>query len=329
MSKRLKDLRRIDGNRWTDGKLIYRIFEVQKELTPGRLLAIDKNGRIVSAGTVNLGAVGTANQIIITTDASGGVLTLSTPQDIDTNADVVFDSATLNDLTASRLTQTDANKKLQSVANLAAWIAGTANQVLITDDTDGTITLAFVNPTRLASAANISAGNYSEFGADGTLSFNGTARIGWQKITANSVTLSAGSSASTVSDLQTANDGNVFTIQEAGATPGIDLIVDFINVDAFNWVKLLAVYDEGAAAVHAMPIQLYNWSTASWDNFCAFQNGISNSGTIFDDHSFFVPDDTNYIGTGGNDGKVRVKYYHPQPGNAAHYLYIDETALYQ
>lgn len=57
--------------------------------------------------------VGTTNQIIIT--VSGLNIIISTPQNIDTNADVEFDSLTLGDLTANRLVATDIGKKLVSI----------------------------------------------------------------------------------------------------------------------------------------------------------------------------------------------------------------------
>lgn len=53
-----------------------------------------------------------------------------------------FKSITLTDLLASRLIATDSGKVLESIADLTAWIAGTANQVIVTDDTDGTLTLS-------------------------------------------------------------------------------------------------------------------------------------------------------------------------------------------
>ena len=56
-----------------------------------------------------------------------------------------FDSAGAFDLvslTASRLMSSDASKVLSSVADLTSWIAGTTNQVVVTDDTDGTVTLS-------------------------------------------------------------------------------------------------------------------------------------------------------------------------------------------
>lgn len=48
---------------------------------------------------------------------------------------------TLTGLTASRLVATDANKKLES-SDLASWVTQTTNQVIVTDDADGTITLS-------------------------------------------------------------------------------------------------------------------------------------------------------------------------------------------
>jgi len=48
---------------------------------------------------------------------------------------------TLTGLTASRLLASNASKALVS-SNLASWVTQTANQVLVTDDGDGTITLS-------------------------------------------------------------------------------------------------------------------------------------------------------------------------------------------
>ena len=53
-------------------------------------------------------------------------------------------------------------------------------------------------------------------------------------ITPNSVTLTAGTSANSVSDLQTPFDGNTYDIQEAAATPGFHLEVTFTGVTTFN-----------------------------------------------------------------------------------------------
>ncbi len=57
-----------------------------------------------------------------------------------------FSTLALIGLTANHLVSTDANTAFASVANLASWIAGTANEIDITNDGDGTITVGLVNP---------------------------------------------------------------------------------------------------------------------------------------------------------------------------------------
>ncbi|MCP3924921.1 MAG: hypothetical protein GY714_20270 [Desulfobacterales bacterium] len=57
--------------------------------------------------------------------------------------DLEFGSLTLGNLTTNRLIASDGDKALVSVGDLKAWIAGNANQITVTDDGDGTITLSF------------------------------------------------------------------------------------------------------------------------------------------------------------------------------------------
>jgi hypothetical protein len=174
--------------------------------------------------------------------------------------------------------------------------------------------------------------NYTEIDATGDVSFTGTARIDWGKITADNVTLNNGTTvAGVVGDLQTLGDGNFYHVDEAAGAPGIDLEVEFVSVTAFNWVQIKAVYD--GSTTHAVGIQLYNFNTTTWDTFNAAQTGqedVSNAGEyILNSYDFFVPSDTNYIGTGGDAGDVRVRFHHTMAGNASHDLYIDVVALYQ
>jgi len=103
-------------------------------LTNGQLLIGDNSGDPTVATLT-----GTSNQVTVTN--GGGSITLSTPQDLDTSADVTFDSVTLDDLTASRLVATNGSKKLVS-SDLNNWVAGTSNQISVADDSDGTITLS-------------------------------------------------------------------------------------------------------------------------------------------------------------------------------------------
>jgi len=53
-----------------------------------------------------------------------------------------FSNLTLTDLTASRLVATGGNKEFESVTDLAAWIAGTTNRIIVSDNGNGTITLS-------------------------------------------------------------------------------------------------------------------------------------------------------------------------------------------
>lgn len=159
------------------------------------------------------------------------------------------------------------------------------------------------------------------------LSFKNDARIAWTKITASAVTLDAGTSSEGVADLQTANDGNVFHVQEAAGTPGQTIIVDFVGVTAINWVQVLSMYE--GSLTHAFEIELWDWVSSDWEHSACMQSLASNGGTIFCDHSFFMPDDTRFIGTGGDAGKVRVRLNHPMSGNASHDSWTDVVALYQ
>ena len=58
-------------------------------------------------------------------------------------------------LTATRLVQTDVEKILGSVANLGSLVAGTTNQLTVTDDLDGTITLSTPQDTNTAALFRI------------------------------------------------------------------------------------------------------------------------------------------------------------------------------
>ena len=66
-------------------------------------------------------------------------------QSIKRNIELLSSKTSILDtfnLTASRLVSTGAQKQLTSVSDLTNWVAGTANQITVTDDTDGTITLS-------------------------------------------------------------------------------------------------------------------------------------------------------------------------------------------
>jgi hypothetical protein len=77
-------------------------------------------------------------------------------QFLSTDSSPTFDgltisSLTISDLTVSRLISTDASKALAST-NLSSWVAGTANQISVANDGDGTITLS--TPQNIHTAAS-------------------------------------------------------------------------------------------------------------------------------------------------------------------------------
>ncbi len=151
--------------------------------------------------------------------------------------------------------------------------------------------------------------------------------INWKKIQPSSITLSAGTPIGDINDLRTAADGNFYSVTEAAATPGSDLVVDFNDIVEFRLVQIIAIYN--GAATHGHAVQLYNRATKTWDTFADLQNSqedVTNAGGyILNNVTFFVPDVTNYIG----NGNVKVRIYHTMGGNAAHDLYIDVVALYR
>jgi hypothetical protein len=95
-------------------------------LTASRLTATNAAKKLVSVDNLASWIAGTSDQVSVTDDLDGSV-TLSLPQNINTDADVEFDSATLGDLTALELVFANSAKKLISIAD------GAANAVLSTD----------------------------------------------------------------------------------------------------------------------------------------------------------------------------------------------------
>lgn len=109
-------------------------------LSSSRLVSTSSTGKLESVSNLTDWINGTLNQIIVTAN-SDGTVTLSLPQNINTNSDVEFDNVKLNDLTANRLTATDVNKKIVSIETLYSWIKGTTNQINVIDELDGSIKL--------------------------------------------------------------------------------------------------------------------------------------------------------------------------------------------
>ena len=256
---------------------------------------------------------------ITVTDNADGTITISLP-----------DSIKLDGATALRILATDASKKTVSV-DLASWITGTANQVIVTDDGDGSVTLS--TPQDIHTRASPTFAGFTQIGtasnnmavdADGDISFNGTARIDWAKYTANGVTLVKGGSTDAVADLQTGSDGNLYHVDEVNDNPPIDLRVDFASVTAFNWVQIIGGYKGITSHIIGLEIEITPFDGSAWYNYSC----MDHHGTLdfLEDYSFFVPDDSIHI----NSGVVTVRFLHSgTTGSTQHDMEIDIVALYQ
>jgi len=130
---------------------------------------------------------------------------IDTIQSIAAAASPTFAGLTDSGLTASRLLASDGAKLLVSVADLASWIAGTANQVVSTSDGDGSITLSL--PQSIDTAASITLGNV-------TLGTGGALRTG--TTLGNTLLLQA-------YDTDTGPAYTTFATLTAGTTPTMDL----------------------------------------------------------------------------------------------------------
>ena len=80
---------------------------------------------------------------------------------LNTGSAPTFKSVGLTGLTASRLVATDASKIFASVADLTAWIAGTANQIVVTSDGDGSVTLSTPQDIHTGASPTFVGGTFS------------------------------------------------------------------------------------------------------------------------------------------------------------------------
>jgi hypothetical protein len=151
----------------------------------------------------------------------------------------------------------------------------------------------------------------------------GVGKIAWQKKNANGVTLSQFTSADTVKDLRSANNGDVFTATEvAGAANSV--VVDFVNIEAFNLVRILGWYDGGNTHALSIQLEITPFDGSAWHDL-QYMSHSPGSNHTNEDHSFLAMDPVEYI----NNGVVKVRIIHNTPVANGHSLVLDEVALYQ
>ena len=161
-------------------------------LTASQLVSSDASKKLSSTLLTDWLA-GTSNQVAVTADGSGGAV-LSTSQDLHSAASPTFAGATFSGMTADRILGTGTASVLESV-NLTDYIAGTTNQVTVTTDGVGGVTLSA--PQDLAAASSPSFTGLTVSGltatrlvaSDGASAVASTALSDWVTGTSNRVTV--------------------------------------------------------------------------------------------------------------------------------------------
>jgi hypothetical protein len=113
----------------------------------------------------------------------------------------------------------------------------------------------------------------------------------------------------------TARDGSYLNVREAAgaasATNPNTVHFLFTSVDAFDTICVLSKYNGGAA--HVMAIELYDYVNTAYVRIATFTDQ-----TFYNDYYIRVHGASNFLGTGGDAGKVILQLIHDNAGNTAH-----------
>lgn len=207
---------------------------------------------------------GTENQVTVT-DNLDTSYTFSTPQDIHTGATPTFVSALLSGLTASRLVATDGAKTLESVTNLANFISGTTNQITISDDGDGTITVSTPQDIHAGATPTFVSTLLSGLTANRLVSTDGTKTL------------------ESIADLTAwiaGTDGNLTVTDDGDGTVTLKSIGSVVNVTTLTDTDTLTVPQQGAIKCNKATAMTVNLPTASGNTGLSYFISNVNTGTV-------------------------------------------------
>lgn len=137
-------------------------------------------------------------------------------------------------------------------------------------------------------------------------------------ISPSSITVNASDGQTgTVTDIQTAFDGNVLAIEELSATPGFDIELHFTNVP-WDFKRFVCHVMYEGSSTHGVGIDMENIKTSAWDKYTYFSNHL---GYVWIEIA--IPWPANYISANAVNGRI----YHFSGGNASHTLNIDYVGL--
>ena len=131
-----------------------------------------------------------------------------------------------------------------------------------------------------------------------------------------------GTPVGSITDMQTAFDGNVYNLPEATGAPGIDLEVNFTGITGIKGLVFAGRYV--GAATHYIDVYLYDYNAAADQAIFRMQTLTGSPTTTNEYRTILIPDDSNFIDGSGN---AQISFIHPVTGNATHDLYLDYVAL--
>ncbi len=161
-------------------------------------------------------------------------------------------------------------------------------------------------------------------GSSSCINFNSTVLDLTKSITYNATTIVTAEGTLDSGDVNSINkaiDGDSYNVSEDGGASPLLIYVNYTGVESFNQFIVREYYQGGSG--HIIDICGWNYDLVAWD--CSVQQ-IED----MDEFAFVVIDVVNsqsFIGTGGNDGVVQIKFDHEGNGNPSHNFFLDYAVL--
>lgn len=219
---------------WRDGGTVTYLQSVSSDLALGGSDSTAPFFFDVSSGQLILNTDGATAGLVLGSDTQlyrSAVDTLRTPDNL-----VVDGSLRLPNLSASRLVALDASNNLINT-DLSSWINGTSNEIVVTDDTDGTVTVSLPDEVYLGVLGKIGrdADNLVDFSTDDRLTWRVSANDELRLTSSalypvTNMGLSLGTSTNYFSDLYLSG-GYLHFDDDTDALLGYDATNDYFTFD--------------------------------------------------------------------------------------------------
>ncbi len=201
-----------------------------------------------------------------------------------------------------------------SVNNYILWVNSTNFQV----DTDTWVAnfSSYYTSTEVdteISDNNDSVNNYILY-VNGTAADYTDSKLITTFFNATNVNPVTGTPAGTVADLQDKNDIS-YNVTEVGSD--FELIINFTSIDIFN--QVIYRYKSAATESHMVSVQIWEYSTLSWENF----DHLGNTENDYIIRTATIYDYQNHV----SDGVVQVRFYSNNVGGATHLHQFDWVSI--